>query len=238
MTTQTPPLSLGEIGFIGTRAAVGVGVPFGLGEDLAGSLIRLACAGFDPTAVCVAALDSLERGDSTGALEVAAGEGFLDMRGTGGQAVSAIYAGPAVRDHLLAHPGIGRILAEAVDQPLLLAAALNPGDVEVTVSWDGARVAFAGGTWREIAARDETALLSPGPSRITVEAGSGTAERPSGPVWTDKEFQAAREHALNRGVSVEVGAWERTFSYFERCLVPSNRQSRLSGAGAGLVDRD
>jgi hypothetical protein len=40
------------------------------------------------------------------------------------------------------------------------------------------------------------------------------------------------------GVTPDAEAWSIVQRWFNECLVPSNAESRLSGAGAGLVEKD
>ena len=42
---------------------------------------------------------------------------------------------------------------------------------------------------------------------------------------------------LETGVPV-YDSWSEIYSFFKRCLVPSTKESRKSGAGAGLVATD
>ena len=68
MTSMKSPeivLSFNEILFYFTRAAVGVGVPYGLAEDFARSSIWIAVSGLDPVKITLPALKSLDEDKSS-----------------------------------------------------------------------------------------------------------------------------------------------------------------------------
>ena len=104
------PLSLNEIGFYYTRAAVGAGVPFGIGEDFAEACKHLAYLGFDPAQAALPALHGLECGRSGTSLILCAAGDTIHVGSGGTPLLSALYAGPVAADRLSieAACGLGR----------------------------------------------------------------------------------------------------------------------------------
>ena len=93
MSAAATPMSLNEIGFYFTRAAVGAGAPFGLGEDFAETSRWAAYLGFDPAAAAVPALRGLAGGGSGTALTFRRSENAISVESRDGRILSAIYAG-------------------------------------------------------------------------------------------------------------------------------------------------
>ena len=52
-----------------------------------------------------------------------------------------------------------------------------------------------------------------------------------------KTYSKNRKKYLEKGIPI-YSNWERLYEYFSRVLVSSNNNSRISGAGAGLIDVD
>ena len=57
--------------------------------------------------------------------------------------------------------------------------------------------------------------------------------------WEGSKFYSGKnkKKLLETGVPV-YDSWSVIYSFFKRCLVPSTAESRITGAGAGLVDTD
>lgn len=159
--TAGPPRSLAEIRFYVTRAAVGAGAPFGIGEEVAEATVRLASKGRMDWVALSEALDALGSGGS-----VPPSDGTDSL-------VSAVIAGPMM--------------------------------------------AWSSTGWRPDGAMDCPDLAEDIASALRSE------EEPVPPAG---------------GVTPDAAAWETVQKWFNQCLVPSSAESRLSGAGAGLVDKD
>ncbi len=162
--TGAAPLSLAEIRFYVTRAVAGAGAPFGVGEDVAEAVIRIASTAQMDWRALALALDAL--GEQQSAAELR----------TDRMPVSALIAGPVMvwNDPAdPADPANGNI-----DDPVLA------------------------GQIAEALRATEDATPPPG------------------------------------GVAPDAAAWAVVQRWFRECLVPSSARSRLSGAGAGLVETD
>ena len=249
MSVTATPLSLNEIGFYFTRAAVGVGAPFGIGEDFAETSKWVAYLGFDPAAVAVPALRGLADGRSGMALTFRRTEDAFHVGSGDGRILSAIYTGPAIADRLsieAAQAEECRLLLDETDQPLLIAAAVAAAGADtarIAVSWqsrNSERVAvalhrglatLAGSGKADIAAR--------GPASVEVVInGTGAVAPPSSRTAT-RRLAEGKADAVERGVVVDGMAWSRVYDFFSRCLVPSTGRSRTAGAGGGgLTDND
>ena len=249
MSLTASPMSLNEIGFYFTRAAVGAGAPFGLGEEFAETSRWVAFLGLDPAAVAVPALRGLAGGGSGIAFALRRAGNVISIESRDGCILSAIYAGPVVADRLLVEAARGqecRVALDATDQPLLIAAAVASADIcasRIAVSWQSRN---AGRTVVELNRRIVT-LTGPGPGAMEASGpagvelvlnGAGTATSPSSRTRTIR-LADSRHGAVERGVLVDGMAWSAVHDYFSRCLVPSTGWSRAVGAGAGeLTDTD
>ena len=238
-------MSLNEIGFYFTRAAVGAGAPFGLGEDFAETSRWAAYLGFDPAAAAVPALRGLADGGSGIALTFRQSENAISVESRDGRILSAIYAGPAVADRLLveaARTGECRLLLDATDQPLLIAAAVASADIRasrIAMSWQsrtGGRIVVE--LNRGVAALtglDAAAIAAPDPARVEIVLnGAGSAVALSSQTRTI-QLAEGRSGAVERGVVMDGAARSTVYDFFSRCLVPSTGRSRTAGAGAGKL---
>ena len=246
MNGTASPISLNEVSFYFTRAAVGAGAPFGIGEEFAKASAWLACMGLDPAEAAVPALCALADGKSSGGLILSADHDFIHVQGRHGRRLSAIYAGPVVADRLSIEAGRSsecRLVLEETDQPLLIAAAVAAAEIEAgltTVSWaspGGERIAveLAGGTVGFVVP-DGTNLTASGPARVDVTSSrrAGIATPQSHPAAT--RLADGKRRAAEHGVIVADVAWREVVGFFRKCLVPSTAQSHSGGAGAGAID--
>ena len=248
MSGTTTPLSLNEIGFYFTRAAVGAGAPFGIGEDFAEACKHLAYLGFDPAKAAVPALHGLERGRCGTSLVLRAAEDTVHIMSSDTPILSALYAGPAVADRLSieAESGTKRHLRlSRTDQPLLVVGAVATagiGAARIAVSWSlpGAGRAVielnrgvatvAGLGWEDVG--------SPEPAQIDFVLAGDAPPIPSARSETRK-LADGRARAVREGVGVDAAARSTVLAFFEKCLVPATDRSRDAGAGAGgLTDND
>lgn len=248
MSGLATPLSLNEISFFFTRAAVGAGAPFGIGEDFAKAAMWLAFFGADPSAVAAPALTGLAAGESGARLRLNDADGGLCIGGVDDGVLSAIYAGPAVADRLAVEAEKGtecRILVQNVDQPALIAAAVAAAEIgaeRIVVSWrateGGNTVVDLSGGGVEIIGDGGSAYAAARASDVEIvlngdAAGDGRSLR-----VTAADFADGKARATSDGVTVGDRTWSTLFGYFRKCLVPSTDRSRVAGAGAGLTDND
>ncbi len=243
MNRTAMTVSLNEVGFYFTRAAVGAGAPFGLGEEFAEASRWAAFLGLDPAAVAVPALRGLAGGGSGIAFTFHRTENIISVVSRDGRILSAIYAGPVVADRLLVEAAHGeecRLLLDATDRPPLIAAAVASAGIcasRIAVSWQSRN---AGRTVVELNRRlaaltgpEAAAIEASGPAAVEIVLnGAGTAAPPSSQTRTIR-LADGRSNAVERGVVMDGAAWSTVYDYFSRCLVPSTGRSRTAGAGAG-----
>ena len=141
MSVSLLKLSLNEVRFYFTRAAVGVGVPFGLAEDFGRSVSWLACSGLDPARICAPVLQSLESGQSSLYPKLNQWNGEALLKPPPDKLLSAIQAGSFASDWIVPmeqKSGKNSYLsAENVDYPFLVAAALGAsGCSGWEISWE------------------------------------------------------------------------------------------------------
>ena len=240
-------LSFNEILFFFTRAAVGVGVPFGLAEDFGRSSMWIASSGLDPAQITAKALQFLDCGQSS--LYASQTENGTEtvMRPSSGKQLSALLAGPAVCDWISAKTEDSNLsqhfVAKKVDYPFLIAAAAgtsNYGTLEICWQDSGGSLCTVltglHGSWKTSWGGTEIAQkFSPADVSIKfVESSLFSSEK-----WNEKKTYSEKnkKSVLESGVPV-YEAWPIIHTFFSRCLVPSTEESRKSGAGAGLVDTD
>ena len=240
-------MSLNEVRFYFTRAAVGVGVPFGLAEDFGRTGSWLACSGLDPARICAPVLQSLESGQSSLYPKLNQRNGEALLKPPPYKLLSAIQAGSFASDWIVTmeqKSGQNSYLsAENVDYPFLVAAALGAsGCSGWSISWETS----SGGrfliyceenrswdtVWSDIVVPEDS-----GAGRLKITPSDiGELDRD---IWLHREHRLCQDAAfvLENGVAVHE-SWPVIYSFFKRCLVPSTDDSHQAGAGAGLVDSD
>jgi len=243
VSTAATPMSLNEIGFYFTRAAVGAGAPFGLGEDFAETSRWAAYLGLDPAAVAVPALRGLADGGSGIALTFRREANRISVESGDGRILSAIYAGPVVADRLLveaARTGECRLLLDATDQPLLIAAAVASADIRanrIAMSWQsrtgGRIVVELNYGVAALTGLDAAAIAAPDPARVEIVLNGGGSTAALSSQTRTIRLAEGRSGAVERGVVMDGAARSTVYDFFSRCLVPSTGRSRTTGAGAG-----
>ena len=245
MNGMAQPLSLNEISFYFTRAAVGAGAPFGIGEEFSELSKHLAYLGFDPAVVVLPALRGLDLGESSPELALRTMHDGERVESRSRRPLSAILAGPVVADRL----ALGeddqrerRILVCETDQPLLIAAAAagaGSASKRILVSWhppDGepAAIEFIG----DIARCSGLNAACFGPARVELRLSDSRETASTTEPAASRRLADGRCSAIERGIVMDNSALTEVLAYFRRCLVPSSSRSRDSGAGSGMSDND
>ena len=240
-------LSFNEVMFYFSRAAVGVGLPYGLAEEYGRSSIWIASGGLDPAAFTSNALKSLDEAQSSLSASQTENKTETVITSSGEKKLSSLLAGPSVCDWISAKDTDSNknqhFSAKNVDHPFMLAAAVgsfNSGSWEI--SWQDSRgtlyavLTAEHGNWKTSWDSADISLMSGAADvRIrSVERSLFNADK-----WNGKKSYSGK----NRGRVLETGVqvyeeWPIIHSYFSRCLVPSTVGSHKSGAGAGLVETD
>ena len=247
MSEMLTPLSLNEICFYFTRAAVGAGAPFGIGEDFAEASKALAYLGFDPARAAVPALYGLATGQSGTSLSLRPEGDAIRIGSPDASILSALYAGPVATDRLSIEAACGlerRLRIDDTDQPLLIAGAIAAAGIDaarITLSWpvrSGGHVALElnEGTAR-IGGAHRGGIASPGPARVDILLNGAPLEMDPARTATTS-LAKGRSRAVRHGVAVDEAARATVLAFFDKCLVPTTGRSRDAGAGAGLTDND
>lgn len=227
-------VSLSELEATLAKAASGVGLPLGVGQDAGRAARWLAGNGHDPVPAVVDALDALDRGRSSGFdARKAIGGSFAPNPGSGG--LSSLRAGPSACDLLLS-AAQKTVTLEAVDAPgviLMLAGAASRGTAgALRLSWqapEGAAFETVCQDGQFHTEQSEAEVLSsPGPATMTLTL----ADR------QPLNGSSAACDAQKEGARVDEAAWRHLAAFASRCLVEATEASRLTGAGAGVVDTD
>ena len=247
MSVSLLKLSLNEVRFYFTRAAVGVGVPFGLAEDFGRSVSWLACSGLDPASICAPVLQSLESGQSSLYPKLNQWNGEALLKPPPDKLLSAIQAGSFASDWIVPmeqKSGKNSYLsAENVDYPFLVAAALGAsGCSGWEISWETSSedrflINYEENRSWDAFWSDRVVPENSGPGRLKITPAD--IGEPDHNVWLHREHRSSEDAAvvLETGVAVHE-SWPVIYSFFKRCLVPSTDDSHQAGAGAGLVDSD
>ncbi|MBS1256438.1 MAG: hypothetical protein MAG581_02261 [Deltaproteobacteria bacterium] len=240
-------LSFNEILFYFTRAAVGVGVPYGLAEDYGRSSIWIGSHGLDPALITSSALQELESLKSGLDATITESNSETVLLAVSEKPLSALLAGPAVCDLICTisenHENIQQIIAKNVDCPFLVAAAIGSSNkFGWEISWQASKDFYCSvliceeGSWkaswkgREIPEQNAAADVKIVYVNNQLFKSAKLKEESN---WSGEN----RKRVLETGVPI-YESWPVIHSFFSRCLVPSTEESRKSGAGAGLVDTD
>ena len=223
------PVSLSELRFYASRAALGAGCAQGIAEDVATTAIWLAKKEIDPTRALAHALDHIVNEAVTAALKKTVAAGNINLLSANGRPCSAIYAGIAASDQLALLPAKSglSIMIEDTDSPLLAAAfarALNLNDHGALV-----RTACAGSS-RDVLSFSRADFMSAMSAGNLILKRSAQSEPPPA--------QAAPAIDDHHNIPVSRAGWDGILKHFNNSLVAASEASRLSGAGAGLVDTD
>ena len=236
MSRDTLPFSVNELRFYFTRAAVGVGAPFAIGEEFFESIIWLARHGIDPTGIAAAALAAIDTGSSGVSCELDGAAGGVQLAATDGRPLSALFAGPALADLMAVQFASGTpkdLTCVAVDQPALVVASLGARGVPAPISVSWTRADGRGcSLWLDQHGVAADANLA------VEENGGSTGLRIRAGDKTKSDHPAIEPHDLRQGIRLSQPGWTIIYDYFRKCLVPSSQLSREQGAGAGLQDND
>ena len=234
-------ISLSELETTLCKAASGVGLALGLGEEAGLAAKWMAINGIASPGAFADALDALDSGRSGRfKADLAAGGAFV-ASGVG-LALSALQAGPSACDLLeaadLSGSDPGTVTMTAVDVPAVVLyealAASNRITRGIRVTWQardgkaikavcrGGRLDFEKGVAGD--------LEAPGPADLSMTL---TAYEPDA-----ARSDSARDAVLADGITVDDACWSLVLAYAKRCLVEATDASRLTGAGAGALDTD
>lgn len=230
-------ISLSELETTLRKAALGAGLSLGLGEEASLAAKWMAINDIASLNAFADALDAVDSGQS-GRFDADRAVVGSFVTSDQGRSLSALYAGPSACDLLeaaaLAGDDPGSVTLTAVDFPaVILCDALATSErikSGIRLAWQrgGKAVEFVCQDGRldlEKGASDD--LAAPGPldlSMALVEREPGS-ERPISAVPVN-------------GITVGDAPWSRVRAYAARCLVEATDASRLTGAGAGVVDTD
>ena len=247
MSSPEIVLSFNEVMFYFSRAAVGVGLPYGLAEEFGRSSIWIAAGGLDPAAFTSSGLKSHDEAQSSLSASQTENGRETVLTCSGEKKLSSLLAGPTVCDWISAKDTDSNknqyFSAKNVDHPFLLAAAvgsLNSGSWEI--SWQDSRETLYAvltadhGNWKTSWDTADMSLIS-GAADVTIRSVERSLFNAN--KWNVKKSYSGinRERVLETGVQI-YETWPIIHSFFSRCLVPSTEESRKSGAGAGIVDTD
>ncbi len=240
-------LSFNEIAFYFTRAAVGVGVPYGLAEDFARSSIWIAISGIDPVEISLPALKSLDENYSS--IQVCQTDGIsgIVLSSIEKKQLSALQGGPVVCDciSLISKKSkeYHHFTIKKVDNPFLIAAAVGSNKLGYwQISWNSSNgnlcsvLTTQNGNYKT-SWEGNNIPEQDSPSDVFVMSIENDLKNDSNWKYQKTYFYKNRKKYLEEGIPIYCD-WHKFYYYFSRVLVPSDEKSRILGAGAGLIDRD
>ena len=248
MNSPEITLSFNEIMFFFSRAAMGVGLPYGLSEDFGRISVWIAASGLDPAAITSNALKSIDEAQSSLCSSQTENDTETILKPSEEKQLSALMAGPTVCDWISTKDTeiteYKNYCTKNIDYPFLIAAAvgaLNNGNWEI--SWQDYKgfpcsvLTDQHGNWKK--SWDSAFDISSMSASTNVIIKSVDSSFFNTEKWKGKTnyYEKNRERILETGVKL-YDTWPIIHSYFCRCLVPSTEETRISGAGAGLVDTD
>ncbi len=233
-------VSLSEVQTTVCKAAVAVGLPLGLGEDAGQAARRMMASGVGSFAAFVDALDAVDEGRSTGFDADRAIAGDFGPK-PAGRLLSAIRAGPSACDLVASAAstdiGLGRITLTNVDVPIVILFEALVASVDMDkgqcVAWN----VGGGGAIEAVCWRGSLALIKGAPEDLLA---TDSAEITMHLVAREPRVRAITvDQRIQRdGVEIDEVTWRRVKTYADRLLVDATETSRLTGAGAGVVDTD
>ncbi len=214
-------LSLYEIEVTGKRAARGCGLSWGIAEE-AGKAVRWLSEHGLPGAEELAETLNHVDGKTYEDLAPTAADGVWHARSG---RLCPLICGPAICDRAVEIAAGREIEFGPMSQPLLLAsyaaAAAKLIDGAVELAWPGiVLVATSDGIKID---GERKALTVPSVEHVRCRRADRTDVPSSGSVV---------------GCAVDAEAWRRLSALAHRTLAPATDESRLAGAGAGLIDTD
>ena len=227
-----------EISFYISRAAVGVGVPFGIAEDFANSLIWSQPMGIDLAQLALDSLNALDSNPGNGRISIF--QKGLNQIFTGRSGLSAVFAGPSLSDFWqISTEKDCTLIGRAVDFPILVAGAfVNAGARPAVLEWENVRFTLYANGAIDLMVTDDMALRNAGPFDVFIRKPKEEIENIEALHFNTNNLNQMAQKALNHGICINKEAWTGILSLFKRSLIPSSNQSLNTGAGAGLVDND
>ncbi|WP_025769675.1 hypothetical protein [Thioalkalivibrio sp. HK1] len=251
-------ISLSELKEATVRAASSVGLPPGLADEagiLASRILRSSIEGdrvLGRIEDLVEALEALDRKDSFRFAKTPAIAGhFIAQRAKA--PLSCLWCGPSLGDRLIvAAAEEGRqsgsiACVEAVDIPspivhhLLWASQAIEGLVRIVCR---SRTALASPAMPEIELTCHRGRLLGskiplrGPAWMSIALDPSPSPDTAGEMIEKRSMSAYGRANEGMGGEIEKALWQRLCVLAEKQLVENSERSRLTGAGAGVVDRD
>ena len=213
-------VSRNEVMLAALKASRGARLPNGLAEDIAGATLWLCDHNFPGLDVLYRALSAAIAADESQPRSGQGGQtrsapGHDDLQDPPGRNAMMVYTGPSWIDLALAEPGEALRVTD-VDEPWLLLGlaghAARLYKTALSMQWDN----------------NNATLLST-----------------SGAVWIGRRelstavtITVAMPESVGEGLDIAPEKLARINQLAARTYVPASDESRLKGAGAGIVDED
>lgn len=239
--------SVSEFGQLVLKAAVGVGVPLGIAEDIVQSVLWLQIRGLPADRSICQALTSLDRGDANPG-KVTDGSRH-ELEALPGKKLSSVYLSVFLMDALqTGWPAIGKSFIYAgVDSPLLVLGALAWANNEAKRSF---RLQFvtdeqafsvklvAGSATVHKFQEQSTSALSGAGRFIVQNADTAPCHDEAELILDERLAEDLARTGCRVGLTADATSVACLKAFADRMLVLESDRSLRQGAGAGVIDAD
>jgi Protein of unknown function (DUF3726) len=234
-------VSLAEITATAKRATRGCGHFLGIAEEMAYAIPWLCARGFDATLELSKALNKYEVPE----FEIIEHPDELQFVNHGAPSLPALTLAPSAVDLLVANRVLGKnIIMPALAHPLLLmpfvaqvaisfeqAVSLNyrtEGGGSVIINFEKEKVWVFSSTSQDLTASQG--------QQVCLGWGLLNADLPL--LYSPEQLCGKQEAVISDGCHVDDEVWSKLETFAFNTYVPASTESRMIGAGAGLLDND
>ena len=225
MSNNFGPVSLSELSFYVNRAAFGAGCSYGVADDITTLAVSLAKKNDDPTSILTEALDNIADGHVDTKLSKSQHNDELVFSAASCGQVSAISAGIAASDAVKMIDTSAPIFVRLtnVDLPALSVLCLNALSENISIEKIEISTQQGSQNYAELSSKD------------SITSGDLTLTIVKKDLSSSTKTPAINDHY---NILVSQAGWDGIRKHFNNSLVLATEESRLSGAGAGVVDTD
>ena len=234
-------VSLAEINAMAKRATLGCGHFWGITEEMAYAIPWLCARGFDATSELVNALENHQESE----YEIIERAAELQLMNHERMPLPALTLAPSAADLLV----VNRVPAKAVTMslcsnpllllPFLAQVAVTSGEavslIYATQKGDFTVINFEGDDLWVYSASKKILTVAQG-QQVSLNWGISKTDIPL--LYSPEQFRAKYRETIAGGCHLDGNIWKKLQTFAHNAYVPSSAESRMTGAGAGLLDND
>lgn len=203
------------------KAVIGLGFGVGCGVEAGRCALNMVRHNLDPAPIFATAFEKISSGRSSKYDKARALRGEFVPAQPGTQ-TSAILVAPAIGDVFAA--GTDQLVAESVDVPIIVWMSLLARGLDVELEVLETETVWVSSNAGQLRYENDAIEGFQNPSSLKLTYIADLEPRLALPTISEIDLNSA--------------AWSAILGYAKRCLVVGSEQSRLTEAGAGLVDED